>query len=104
MYLFPYRGSGESGHLGHGDDNHVRTPKLVSALSKEMVIHVAVGNEHTLALTETGELYGWGRNTGGEVVSSREPVATPTIIEGVSSITYVSCGPSEVSMCACVRG
>ncbi len=64
-----------------------------------MVIHVAVGNEHTLALTETGELYGWGRNTGGEVVSSAESVATPTLIEGVSSITYISCGPTEVSMC-----
>lgn len=92
----PYRGSGESGHLGHSNDDHGRTPKLVSALSRETVVHVAVGNEHTLVVTATGALYGWGRNTNGEVISSREPINTPTLIEGVSNITHVSCGPLEV--------
>ncbi len=90
------RGSGESGHLGHGNDDHCRTPKLVSALSKETIIHVGVGNEHTLVVTAGGELYGWGRNTSGEVMFSREPINSPTLIQGLSNITHVCCGLVEV--------
>ena len=96
--LFDNRGSGESGHLGHGDDDHVRVPKLVSALSKETVVQVAVGSEHCLVLTETGGLYAWGKNSSGEVCPGQEPVTIPTLIEGVSSVTHISCGPTEVCM------
>ena len=105
IFCLNYRGSGESYHLGHGEDDHVRVPKLISTLANEKVVDVAVGSDHCLALTEDGDLYGWGKNSNGEVTTSCEPVCVPTLIENVpkNSVTYVSCGASHVSVCVCVR-
>lgn len=93
------RGSGEYFNLGHGDDHHVRTPKLITSLVNQKVVDVSVGLEHCLALTEDGSLYGWGKNSYGEITSSCEPVTIPTIIDTVpkNSVTYVSCGAGQVS-------
>lgn len=48
--------------LGHGNDEHVRVPRLVEVLRERRVVQVAVGALHTLALTSTNELFSWGDN------------------------------------------
>ena len=72
---------------------------MISTLANEKVVDVTVGSDHCLALTEDGDLYGWGKNSNGEVTTSCEPVRVPTLIENVpkNSVTYVSCGASQVS-------
>ena len=94
------RGSAEFHHLGHGEEEHVRTPQQVSGLSEEEVVEVAVGSQHCLALTARGEVYGWGKNSTGEVDASRDAVALPTLIPGASKlgVVYVACGMHEVGI------
>ncbi|XP_046386640.1 E3 ubiquitin-protein ligase HERC2 isoform X3 [Ischnura elegans] len=60
-------GKGDSHRLGHGSsEDHVRYPKLVEGLLGKNVKSVGVGSAHVLALTEDGEVYGWGRNDHGQ--------------------------------------
>ena len=60
-------GQNAYGELAHGDtvERHVFT--MVEACNHLPVIQVAAGNEHTLILTENGDLYSSGYN---EIASS----------------------------------
>ena len=46
--------------------NHNR-PQLVPALERVFVEDIAVGCEHVLALSSTGDVYAWGCNCEGQV-------------------------------------
>lgn len=48
--------------------NHNR-PQQVPALSGIHIQDVAVGAEHTLALSSTGDVYTWGSNSEGQVIA-----------------------------------
>uniref|UniRef100_A0A182SBK4 RCC1-like domain-containing protein n=1 Tax=Anopheles maculatus TaxID=74869 RepID=A0A182SBK4_9DIPT len=55
-------GKGHGGRLGHGNSEHSPVPKMVQVLEGKKIVDLAVGLAHCLALTASGELYGWGRN------------------------------------------
>ncbi|ETN64680.1 hect E3 ubiquitin ligase [Anopheles darlingi] len=55
-------GKGHGGRLGHGHSEHTASPKAIQALEGKNIVDLAVGLAHCLALTASGELYGWGRN------------------------------------------
>lgn len=61
MYTF---GSGNWGVLGHGTENDIRydNPRLVEFFAKrdKSVVDVALGEYHTVALTDDGGVYTWG--------------------------------------------
>ena len=48
--------------LGHGNEDNVnfKKPKMVKGLEKHKVVDVAMGEYHTLAMTEDGNVYTWG--------------------------------------------
>ncbi|ORE04282.1 RCC1/BLIP-II protein [Rhizopus microsporus var. microsporus] len=53
-----------------------RTPLLYSALAKEIIVDVATGTNHSLALTAEGRIYAWGYGEQGQLgrrVSVRHP-------------------------------
>ncbi len=57
--LFTY-GSGQQSQLGHGvKEEWVELPKLVTGVDR--VVQVACGRSHTLVLTESGEVYAFGK-------------------------------------------
>lgn len=95
----PTRGSGEFQHLGHGEEEHVKVPKLVARLSGEKIVKLSVGSHHILALAESGNLYGWGKNTDGEVDGSGENIPLPKLLPNASKqgVMYIACGLHEVS-------
>lgn len=97
---FHLRGSAEFHHLGHGDEDHVKVPKLVSRLAGEKIVDLAVGLQHTLALTESGNLYGWGKNSNGEVDGCGEAVSLPKLLPDSSKqgVMYIACGAYEVGV------
>ena len=103
LHVRVYRGSAESHHLGHGDEEHVRTPKQVAGLAEETVVDIAVGSQHCLVLTDKGDVYGWGKNSSGEVDGSNDPVPSPKLIVAVSNqgVMNMSCGAHEV--CESIR-
>ena len=63
-------GLGFSGQLGLGDTNDRLVPTLVGAeevFGGSQVRTIACGNEHTLAVTEAGELWVWGQGAQGRL-------------------------------------
>lgn len=76
----------------------MRTPKQVAGLAKETVLDIAVGSQHCLVLTDRGDVYGWGKNSSGEVDASGDPVPTPKLIAAASNqgVMNMSCGAHEV--------
>ena len=91
---------GESQYLGHGDEDNMKIPKLVSALEAETIVQLAVGPHHTLALSESGNLYGWGKNSSGELDFFGEDMLVPKLLSDTSKqgIMYIFCGTGEVSI------
>lgn len=93
------RGSAEFHHLGHGNEDHVKAPKLVSRLAGEKIVELAVGLQHTLALAKSGNLYGWGKNSSAEIDGCGEAVPLPKLLPHGSkqAVMYIACGAHEVS-------
>ncbi len=94
------RGKGDGHRLGHASEEHQRQPKVVESLRGKKVIDIEAGNRHVLALTESGEVYGWGSNDKGQlgeagVDTKSEPVMV-SALEG-KNICGIACGVSQVS-------
>lgn len=98
ILILYFLGKGDNYRLGHGNEIHVRFPKLVEGLRNKKVRDLSVGSMHILALTEDQLVYGWGRNDSGQIDSSlgsvvSEPTLCPTL-SGKSVIGLV-CGPTQ---------
>lgn len=68
-------GSGTYGKLGHGDERDRHIPKIVEsdpATPVPAFAAVSAGAQHTIALSDRGELYAWGRNTEGQCGIARQ--------------------------------
>lgn len=91
-------GKGDYFRLGHNDDRHVRKPTLVEALKGKKIVHVAVGALHCLAVTDTGQVFGWGDNDHGQQGNGTTVVnRKPTLVQGLENVkvTKVACGSSH---------
>ena len=84
--------SGGSGAVGYSwEDGKIwrKTPQLVKALAGNNVVDVACGGDHTLALTDRGTVFGWGRGQSGQLQGgARGPfVLAPSELALLSSNT-----------------
>ena len=94
-----FRGKGDGNRLGHGNEDHVRFPKVIESFSGKKIVDVAVGSVHCLAVTEDGEVYSWGRNEQGQLGDTSDITrAIPSVITAldIKEITGVACGPGQV--------
>ncbi|XP_069467237.1 protein RCC2 [Ambystoma mexicanum] len=99
-------GRNEKGQLGHGDIHRVDAPKLIAALSDEVMVAAACGRNHTLALTESGTVYAFGENKMGQLGIGNQTNAVPSptqILYNGQPITKVACG-AEFSMLVDCKG
>ncbi|KAL8096423.1 ultraviolet-B receptor UVR8 isoform X2 [Apium graveolens] len=64
--LYTY-GWSKYGQLGHGDFEDHLIPHKLDALRTEVISQISGGWRHTMAVTSTGKLYGWGWNKFGQV-------------------------------------
>uniref|UniRef100_A0A667Y6L3 HECT-type E3 ubiquitin transferase n=1 Tax=Myripristis murdjan TaxID=586833 RepID=A0A667Y6L3_9TELE len=74
--------------------NHNR-PQQVPALSGILVQDIAVGAEHTLVLTSTGDVYTWGSNSEGQLgLGHTNHVREPTLVTALQgkNIHQISAG------------
>ncbi|CAM9646328.1 unnamed protein product [Phaeothamnion confervicola] len=60
-------GLAEEGRLGHGTDADLGRPAPVAALRSQVVVALACGRGHMLAVTDTGALFAWGDNRCGQL-------------------------------------
>ncbi|XP_025832237.1 E3 ubiquitin-protein ligase HERC2 [Agrilus planipennis] len=90
-------GKGEGWRLGHSTDEHVRFPQLVEKLKDKRVRCISLGIGHALALTDKGEVYGWGKNDFKQICDNGLYIQEPILIENLHGqrIFGVCCGPSQ---------
>jgi alpha-tubulin suppressor-like RCC1 family protein len=60
-------GSGSWGQLGDGSRNNSDVPVTVKLPRGVKIVAISAGSQHSLALTATGEVLAWGRNSYGQV-------------------------------------
>ncbi len=60
-------GHGEYGRIGTGNLENVETPETVEVLVDETITQVSAGNSFSMALSESGNLYTWGKNDTGQL-------------------------------------
>ena len=68
---------------------------IVENLSGKRIISVSAGEQHSLALTEYGDLYCWGRNFEGQLgVGSRANSNVPLLVQSLRSerVVSIDCG------------
>ncbi|KAI4456139.1 ubiquitin-protein ligase e3a-related [Holotrichia oblita] len=91
-------GSDNYGQLGLqlGSDNVQPVPKILKALATYHVIQIACGENHSIALTNNGDLFAWGANNCGQLgigtVTAQE--SNPTVVSSLTGIpiALIACG------------
>ncbi|CAD6189654.1 unnamed protein product [Caenorhabditis auriculariae] len=59
-------GANECGQLGHGDTVGRHQPSRIINLDKEFVTDLSCGDDFSMAMTSSGEVFTWGRNNFGQ--------------------------------------
>jgi alpha-tubulin suppressor-like RCC1 family protein len=96
-------GAGYYGRLGLGDTNDRLMPTLVGAeevFGGSQVRTIACGNDHTLAVTEAGELWAWGQGAQGRLgLNDGQGRLVPTRVDpqhfAHALISAVAAGPDH---------
>ncbi|KAF3443904.1 hypothetical protein FNV43_RR13594 [Rhamnella rubrinervis] len=90
-------GNNEYGQLGTGDTQPRSQPIPVQGLSGLNLVDIAAGGWHSTALTEEGEVYGWGRGEHGRLGFGDNDKSSKMLPQKVQLLTgedivQVSCG------------
>ncbi|SDE24759.1 Ig-like domain repeat protein [Glycomyces harbinensis] len=89
-------GDNTYGQIGDGTNTHRSEPVSVHLPEGTIITQVASGDDHAVALTDTGQVWSWGYNRYGQVgdgtttnrnepVEVRQPEAQPAVAIGVGS-------------------
>jgi len=88
-------GLNEKGQLGLGDFQSRRNPTLVERMENMNVVAVATGRQHSLILTDEGDVFSCGNNSCGQcgVGLKKDMINSPTKIDYAGPpIKQVACG------------
>ena len=83
------------GQLGFPGDANVSMPRPIPAFAQRPVAAVACGQHHSLALTDWGDVYAWGRGSEGQTGSGHfETVPVPRYVHGLKGklVDSIACG------------
>ena len=81
--------------IGHGDEEQRLVPTKVTGggIEEAAVVQVAAGDNHSMALTATGELYSWGVGNKGQLGhGDKEDLAVPRVVDGIGMVVGMSGG------------
>eukprot|EP00164_Ancoracysta_twista_P004908 GFYU01006672.1.p1 GENE.GFYU01006672.1~~GFYU01006672.1.p1 ORF type:complete len:690 (+),score=188.72 GFYU01006672.1:180-2249(+) len=89
-------GYGSYGQLGHGGArNQEPTPGLVEMLQGKRVRQIACGANHTVVLTDEGDVYSWGGSGDGQLGhGDKKKLVKPKAVQALAgkNISSVACG------------
>lgn len=94
-------GQGDHGQLGHNSRNSEMLPRPIltmnglksSSKNSFMIVSMAAGHRHSLALTATGRVLSWGRGLFGRLGhGNQEDKDIPTVIHSLHNISHIACG------------
>lgn len=85
LYSF---GDNEYGQCGQGSDkNNIFTIGRVIGLDDEIVTKVICGFQHVMCLTKSGNIYGWGKSTRGQLgIGENDNLRKPMICDKLTSM------------------
>jgi alpha-tubulin suppressor-like RCC1 family protein len=87
-------GNNSFGQLGRGymaDESYIRTPTTVPGLSN--IMKVSVGDRHSCALSQTGQVFCWGLNSSGELGNGTNQQSINSVeVLNISTATDISSG------------
>jgi alpha-tubulin suppressor-like RCC1 family protein len=102
LYAFGLNFSGQLGSTTHNNlFNATPTPAIVSLHGASgRIAQIAAGEDHSLVLTSTGQLYAFGANTSGQLangtnIRTDQPNPTPTIVTlpgATGHVTQIAAG------------
>ena len=92
-------GINTNGQLGNGNNTQKTTPTLVNtgAIVNKVIVSIACGAYHAIAIDNTGSLYGWGYNGSGQLgdgtnVDKNTPILINTGAIANKVIVSIACG------------
>lgn len=92
-------GNNDCGQLGLGSDFEnctiISQPTVLKALIGVPIAFIACGGYHSFAITKSGVVYGWGRNSFGQLgLHNQKNHSLPSLLNTLRSarIKYISCG------------
>ena len=90
------RGRGDCFQLGHGNRESILRPMVIDSLAENLVIDIAVGYNHVVAVTQSRLFYFWGSHE--PQVTEDVAVKTPVVVgKRVGSLNFgIAAGPSQV--------
>jgi alpha-tubulin suppressor-like RCC1 family protein len=88
-------GQNTSRQLGDNTSISYRaTPTLIAGVPS--MVAVAAGTSHSLALSSTGEVFGWGGNGSGQVGNGTQATANvPVLISGLTDVVGIAAGDTH---------
>ncbi|CAG2108716.1 unnamed protein product, partial [Medioppia subpectinata] len=89
-------GANDFGQLGVGYVNKEVAPKLMKGLADKRVIRICAAQDFALALTVCGRVYGWGRNSFGQLCEHTYSIKYyPKELMFTHKIADISCGSTH---------
>lgn len=98
-------GIGASGCLGHNNTQNYHLPEVINNVFHENFTSIDCGGYHTLALSETGQVWAWGRNDVGQCGIDSEKISQdetgcvalfPMKVKNLQSkVVQVACGEAH---------
>jgi HECT-domain (ubiquitin-transferase)/Regulator of chromosome condensation (RCC1) repeat/SPRY domain/Kelch motif len=83
-------GGNPNGALGNGNTSHVSTPtRVLSALENERIVWSDGGQNHTVCVTDRGDMYSWG-NAGAWLGHTLNPTNVPQLVPRTAKNTLFS--------------
>ncbi len=82
--------AGSAGYTWRGGKIWQKSPQKVDALKHTKIVDVAAGADHSLALSDTGEVYAFGRGDEGQVSRGRPFVSPPSKCAALSPAVAIA--------------
>ena len=100
---------GQGRAIGHGGDGNtqclVPTKVTGGGIDEAAVVQVAAGNEYSMALTATSELYAWGKSEYGQLGhGGKEHEAVPRVVGGIGGAVVGMAGGGSHSLVTTAEG
>jgi alpha-tubulin suppressor-like RCC1 family protein len=100
---------GKGRAIGHGGDHttqHLVPTKVTGGgIDEAMVVQVAAGTFHSMALTTAGELYAWGAGSSGQLGhGGKEHLAVPRVVGGIGGAVVGMAGGGSHSLVTTAEG